>query len=135
MSYLKSLKHTSILVFLALAASVSVAAPGESVDPSKALGEQTYRLYCQACHMADAKGATGAATVPALAGNERLAAAAYPIMVLLNGRAGMPWFNGILKPEELAAVVGHVRTHFGNNYTDPVTTEEVVKLAGPAPKE
>ncbi len=85
--------------------------------------------------MADAKGATGAATAPGLAGNARLAAAVYPIIVLLNGRAGMPWFNGTLKPEEIAAVVAYIRTNFGNNYTDPVTTEEVTKLAGPVPKE
>lgn len=44
-------------------------------------GEQVYGAVCQACHMADAKGATGAGTIPALANNPRLAGAAYPIMI------------------------------------------------------
>ena len=85
--------------------------------------------------MADAKGATGAATFPALANNPNLKMAVYPITVVLYGKAGMPWFNGVLTPEEIAAVVGYVRTNFGNNYMEPVTAEEVAKLRGPVPKE
>ena len=40
-------------------------------------GEAVYRGVCQGCHMADAKGASGAGTYPALAGNPRLAEAGY----------------------------------------------------------
>jgi mono/diheme cytochrome c family protein len=89
----------------------------------------------EANHMADAKGASGAGTFPALASNPNLKVATYPITVVLYGKAGMPWFNGVLTPEEIAAVVGYVRTHFGNNYAEPVTTEDVTKLRGPVPKE
>jgi len=31
-------------------------------------------------------------------------------------------------------VVGYVRTHFGNDYRDPVTAEQVSKLSGTPPK-
>src|SRR6187399_2263518 len=40
-------------------------------------GEAVYRGVCQGCHMADAKGASGAGSYPALAGNSRLASAGY----------------------------------------------------------
>jgi mono/diheme cytochrome c family protein len=120
-----NIERLSIALLLSLLASLCYADDGARV----------YRQYCQACHMADAKGATGAATIPALANNPTLQAATYPITVVLYGTAGMPWFNGLLTPEEIAAVVGYVRTHFGNNYTDPVTTEEVAKLRGPVPQE
>ena len=98
-------------------------------------GARLYKDYCQACHMSDGKGATGAGTYPALANNPKLTAASYPIVIILYGKAGMPWFNGLLTPEEVAAIVGYVRTSFGNNYADPVTTEEVAKLRGPVPKD
>jgi mono/diheme cytochrome c family protein len=94
-------------------------------------GEQVYGQVCAACHMPDAKGATGAATIPALASNPRLVAAAYPIILVLKGRGAMPGFQGALSPEQIAAVVGYVRTHFGNSYSAPVTAAEVVKLAAP----
>ncbi|MDB5445373.1 MAG: cytochrome c class, partial [Phenylobacterium sp.] len=45
---------------------------GGGLAPNPVTGEQVYRVVCQACHMADAKGATGAATIPALAANPRL---------------------------------------------------------------
>jgi hypothetical protein len=45
-------------------------------------GEQIYRQVCKACHMADAKGATGAATIPALADNPHLSDASYPITMV-----------------------------------------------------
>jgi mono/diheme cytochrome c family protein len=92
-------------------------------------GEQIYRQICQACHMPDARGATGAAVIPALARNPKLADAAYPITMVLKGRGAMPWFAGALKPAQVAAVVGYVRTHFGNDYPEPVTEADVVALS------
>src|ERR1041385_2974000 len=40
-------------------------------------GEAVYRGICQGCHMADAQGATGAGSYPALANNAKLASAGY----------------------------------------------------------
>ncbi len=83
--------------------------------------------------MANAQGGRGAGTIPALANNPRLAQAAYPITLVARGRGAMPWFNDTLTPTQVAAVVGYIRTHFGNDYKGPVTSEDVVRIAGPFP--
>ena len=93
-------------------------------------GEQVFQQICSACHMADAKGATGAATIPALANNARLTDASYPITMVLYGRGAMPWFSEMLTPVQIADVVAYVRTHFGNNYAEPVTEADVTRIAG-----
>jgi mono/diheme cytochrome c family protein len=98
-------------------------------------GEHIFQHICSACHMADAKGATGAATIPALANNVRLTDASYPITMVLFGRGAMPWFTQILNPGQIADVVAYVRTHFGNNYPEPVTEADVTALAAKATKE
>ena len=97
--------------------------------PAPVTGEQVFQQVCQACHMADAKGATGAATVPALAGNTHLANAGYPITMVLYGRGAMPSLTFMLTPAQIANVVGYVRTHFGNNYPGTVTEADVKVLA------
>ena len=94
-------------------------------------GEAIYRNVCQACHMADAMGAKGAGIYPALANDKRLAASAYPIHAVVLGQKGMPPFGGYLDDEQVAAVVGYVRTHFGNSYTAPVTAAEVKAQRSP----
>ena len=98
-------------------------------------GPEVYRQYCMACHMADGKGAQGAGYYPALAENNKLAAAGYPIYVVMSGLGGMPWFNGLLQDQEIASVVDYIRTHFGNNYTDAPTAENVAIMRGPIPQE
>ena len=110
-------------------------APAPTKAAAPADGALLYRQYCQACHMADGKGAIGAGTYPALANNPKLQAATYPVILILFGKAGMPWFNGLLTPEEIAAITGYIRTNFGNKFTEPVTTEEVKKMVGPVPKD
>ena len=99
--------------------------------PKPVTGEQVYQSVCQACHMADAKGGTGAATIPALAKNPRLAGAAYPIMVVTNGKGAMPGFSGMLTNAQMAGAITYVRTHFGNAYAKPVTEAEVAAMAHP----
>ncbi|MCY1561281.1 hypothetical protein D9M68_985160 [compost metagenome] len=75
--------------------------------------------------MPDAQGAKGAGAYPALAGNPRLAAKAYPIYMVSHGQGGMPGFKSYLDDAQIAAVVNHVRTHFGNSNTDVVTEQDV----------
>jgi mono/diheme cytochrome c family protein len=84
-------------------------------------GAALYRAICQGCHMPNAKGAAGAGTYPALAANPNLAAAGYPVLVVMNGQKGMPGFARMLSDAQVAAVVNYVRTHFGNAYRDDVT--------------
>lgn len=105
------------------------------LDREPLTGDAVYQQYCQACHMSDAKGATGAGYFPALAGNPLLAAAGYPVYVILHGQGGMPWFNGMLKDEEIAAVVNYIRSHFGNQFPDPISAADVAQMRGPVPVE
>ena len=108
------------------------AAGGISAVEVSTKGRQIYEEICQACHMADARGGDGAgAGIPALADNSRLADKAFAIEVVVKGRGGMPWFSDILTPQQIAAVLTHVRSDF-NAYTDPVTVEEVEMIAGKA---
>jgi mono/diheme cytochrome c family protein len=88
-------------------------------------GEELFANVCQGCHMPDAAGATGAGSYPSLAGNSNLEAAGYPILIVVNGRRGMPPFGDMMTDGQVAAVVNYLRTHFGNNYQDVVTARDV----------
>ena len=128
------------LFAIALAATTPARAdepgPGGTRPFVPTTGEQIYRSVCQACHMADGKGATGAAKIPALAKNPALASAEYPIMMITMGRGAMPWLTDVLNPAQIASVVTYVRTHFGNHYSKPVTVADVAKVAPkPSPTE
>ena len=91
-------------------------------------GEAVYRGVCQGCHMADAKGATGAGSYPALANNSRLANVGYVLTMVMNGHKGMPPFRGHFTNQQIADVVNFVRTHFGNRYKSTVIPAEVQSL-------
>jgi len=91
-------------------------------------GATLFRAICQGCHMADAKGAVGAGYYPALAGDQKLASATYPALVVLKGRHGMPPFGDYLTDAQVAEVVNYVRSHFGNQYPDALTQAEVARL-------
>ncbi|MBV9456737.1 MAG: cytochrome c [Bradyrhizobium sp.] len=88
-------------------------------------GEELYNNVCRACHMLDAKGATGAGAYPSLAANPNLEAAGYPLTMVIHGRRAMPPFGDMMNDAQIAAVVNYLRTHFGNNYTDMVTAQDV----------
>src|SRR6185312_2633004 len=53
-------------------------------------GKAIFDGACQACHMADAKGAIGAGSYPALVSDSKLAVPGYPIAVILHGQKAMP---------------------------------------------
>jgi mono/diheme cytochrome c family protein len=120
---------------LAFAAGAALAQSRVSAPPDRMLssgfrfsettGEALYANICQACHMPDGKGASGAGTYPALAGDRKLAAAGYPVIVVLHGLRGMPPVGYFMTDDQVAAVVNYVRTHFGNNYPDAVTAADV----------
>jgi len=93
-------------------------------------GAALYAAICAGCHMPDGRGATGAGAYPALAGNARLASAAYPVVTVLRGRKGMPPLGYALGDEQVAAVVNFVRTNLGNRYTDAVSADDVKPLRG-----
>jgi len=91
-------------------------------------GATLFRSVCQGCHMPDARGAQGAAAYPALAGNPRLASAAYTATTVTLGRSNMPPFFLLMTDQQVATVVNYVRTHFDNHYDDALTAEDIHRL-------
>ncbi|HEY4090060.1 MAG TPA: cytochrome c [Luteibacter sp.] len=125
-----------VALFLAVGAAsaqTNDAAFLSSKDAAHVTGEQIFTHICQGCHMPDAKGAVGAGHYPALAANAKLASAAYPAAMVMNGRGGMPPFAMLLNDQQVADVVNYVRTHFGNHYTDALTADQVKAFRPPAP--
>jgi mono/diheme cytochrome c family protein len=92
---------------------------------TEASGEALYANVCQACHMPDGKGATGAGIYPALAGDKTLEAAGHAIDVVVKGRHAMPPVGMMLTDDQVASVINYVRTHFDNHYRDAVTPADV----------
>ena len=88
-------------------------------------GQALFEALCQGCHMPNGTGAVGAGAYPALAHNQNLAAAAYPVITVLKGRKAMPPLGSYLSDAQVAAVITYVRTHFGNSYSDPISPEMV----------
>ena len=88
-------------------------------------GEAIYQGVCQGCHMPDAKGAVGAGAYPALAKNQNLETAAYPVSIVLKGQKAMPSFGTLFDDQQIADVVNYVRSHFGNKYRDKVKPADV----------
>ncbi len=124
----------TVLVFVA--ASLLLPMSAQAADKPAAApapGETTYREVCQACHMADAKGAVGAGRIASLAGNRNLEFPEYPIGVVTGGKGPMPWFRGELTDQQIADVIGYVRTHFGNHYRGKVTAAMVAETGVPVP--
>lgn len=103
-------------------------------------GEAVYRSICQGCHMPDAKGARGAGAYPSLAGNPRLVSPQYMAAVILHGRRDMPSFKPAtpgedrfvldvgLSDAQIADVINYIRTHFGNQYTDNISADDVAAM-------
>lgn len=110
----------SVLVVLAL----DTAAAQERPTPRYKDGKDVYERICQACHMPDAEGASGAGSYPALANNPKLASGLYPALIVMQGLKSMPSFPD-LNDEEVAAVTNYIRTNYGNAFADVITAEQV----------
>lgn len=110
---------------LAQARDPGPGAMGRPGDYSFQGGAAVYSHVCQACHMADAKGAVGAGAFPALADNPKLAEAGYPIAVILHGQKAMMPLGNLLTDQQVADVVNYIRTNFGNRYKGAVTAADV----------
>lgn len=125
-----------------LSVALALASQGIGAEPlAKPTGEEIYRRICQGCHMPDGRGAQGAGTYPALAGNPKLASAHFTASTVYHGRHNMPHFGPQpelgefeafvtvhLDDEEIASVVNYVRSHFGNHYADELTAKDVAAL-------
>ena len=110
---------------LMLAAGLATAAIAQRASPYPYdSGKDIYEHVCQGCHMPDAKGAVGAGMYPALAGNAKLRAPLYPVLVILRGQKAMPAFSE-LSDNQVAAVTNYIRTGFGNSGPGEVTAAQV----------
>lgn len=147
-----SLQHLSDGDSLAMATYLKALPPGPPVRTEQARpvaadakavlarGAALYRQHCAACHQEDGRGR--AAAWPALAGKRSLGAgsAANPILLVLNGGFapstagnprpyGMPPFGHVMNDADVAAVVSHLRSSWGNGGA-LVSAREVARLRG-----
>jgi mono/diheme cytochrome c family protein len=125
---LRGIATFPLLVLLGMSAAFADSAGvtfSEGPAFSEQSGEELYTHVCAACHMDEGQGAIGAGRYPALAKNENLVSAGYPIYIVLHGQKGMPPFGGMMSDDQVAAVVNYVRSHFGNDYQDAATAQDV----------
>ncbi len=86
-------------------------------------GKNVFEHVCQACHLTGGVGYPGA--YPALAKNPKLAAAAYPVTVVVNGMNAMPPLGRMLSDQQVSDVVNYVRSNLGNTYKPTTTPADV----------
>lgn len=109
-----------------------------SVSASHADGQALYQNTCSACHQAGGQGVPG--VFPPLAGDPVVTAEdpTQHILTVLQGLKGkniagvaygapMPSFGGSLSDVEIAAIINHERTSWGNQ-APQVTAAQVTKL-------
>lgn len=129
--YIRRIKHLTFAAVAALLLQSSHPVLGQSRNFSSGYrfveksGERLYLNSCRGCHMLDAMGASGAGSYPSLIANRNLEASVYAIDIVLNGRGGMPSFGEMMSDDQIAEVVNYLRTHFGNSYSDAVTSSDV----------
>jgi len=122
------MRRLALIACAVLAAGAARAQDAGFSNPAKFQQQDGAALYhgiCQGCHMPQGQGAIGAGSYPALARNNKLATAGYPVLIVLNGSKAMQGFAGMLDDAQIAAVVNYIRTSFGNSYSDAVTAAEV----------
>lgn len=118
--------QTSVQPAQAVAANAAVGSKNVAGFDYATIGAQVYAQNCQACHGADGTGVPS--TFPALAGNAVVNSpdADAHVKIVLHGlsdksidgvkyAAQMPAFAAQLSDEQIAAVVDHERTSWGNH--------------------
>lgn len=114
-----------------------------SLESKANIGATLYRTSCATCHQANGMGVPGA--FPPLAGDPVVTAEdpTRHIEIVLYGLQGktingvdyatiMPPFSEQLSDEEVAAIINHERTSWGNN-APTVTSEDVAKVRAEGP--
>jgi mono/diheme cytochrome c family protein len=91
-------------------------------------GATLFAQNCAACHQPQGQGIKGA--FPALAGDAFVQGDARTVAsLLLHGRGGMPNFSDELSNAEIAAVLTHVRSSWGNA-APPISEATVAEVRG-----
>jgi mono/diheme cytochrome c family protein len=111
------------------------AAAAATAAPAKVDGAAVFKDQCVACHQENAQGVAG--QFPPLAGNSDLFLSAdFPARVVLFGLEGKIKVNGkqfdstmppldVLSDKQIAAVIGYVRSNFGNAALKPKDSKAV----------
>ncbi|HTG00973.1 MAG TPA: cbb3-type cytochrome c oxidase subunit II, partial [Nitrospirota bacterium] len=133
-AYILSLKQVPIPGV----STVAQAQPSGPAGPEAGLGAKVYQAHCASCHQVDGQGLPGA--FPALKGDHVVIDkdATRHIEIVLFGLQGetiggvqytspMPAQAQTLTDSEIAAVVNHERTSWGNNAVT-VTAQDVAKV-------
>jgi cytochrome c6 len=88
-------------------------------------GAAIYQAQCASCHQPDGE---GLGEFPPLAGSDLVLGDPHPLVAfVLDGQGAMPPFRNILDDAELAAVLSHVRTSFGND-AEPIDADVVAEV-------
>lgn len=108
-------------------------------NAAQSLGAKLYNKNCASCHQTNGKGISG--SIPPLAGSALANSedVTKPIRIVLHGFRGaierngvkyngvmQPW-HSVLSDEEIAAVLTHVRTSWGNQGGE-VSTDDVARV-------
>jgi cbb3-type cytochrome oxidase cytochrome c subunit/cytochrome c553 len=137
-AYLLSLKQPLLEMSMGPGGPAASAAAGVQAQAGPVSGDQIYSIRCVQCHQADGNGLPD--FVPPLR-NDPVVTAHDPgehILTVLHGLQGksisgknyggkMPVFAGELSDEEIAAVINHERSSWGNHA--PLVNPEDVKKA------
>ncbi|HEV7330911.1 MAG TPA: PQQ-dependent sugar dehydrogenase [Flavisolibacter sp.] len=118
--------------------SIAKTSPVTTNKPAEATtsGKAIYTSYCESCHKKGGEGIKG--TFPPLQANALVKDKKALIAVVLNGKTGPSKVNGVsyngampafkfLSDKDVAAVVTHIRTSFGNK-AGAVTAAEVAAV-------
>ncbi len=110
---------------------------GAAGGTAAADGGELYAMHCQSCHQPNGEGLAGA--FPPLKGSKIVLADSIDVFVeiILNGYSGrvsegfgpMPAVgtNADLHPDEIAAIINHERSSWGNS-AKPVSADDVKKI-------
>lgn len=98
-----------------------------TLDEAIQRGQAVYTAQCAVCHQANGK---GAGTFPALDGAKSVTGPkAAQIDIVLNGRAAMPPWKGVLSDTEIATVITYTRNTWSNKSQDNIVQPSEVVAA------
>ena len=143
-TYLKDLAQQEIQVNPSTASSKHNQTASSPSAKVLSLGAKIYDEHCVQCHQSQGQGVPGA--YPALANNravllkdptnlvQSVLYGGYPVSTALNPRPfGMPPYILTLEDREIAAVLTHLRTQWGNQASEvtPLQVNRIRSLQGP----
>jgi len=104
-NFLPVLLGVAIAALMGCAVAEVPAAPDD--DPVLQMGQQVYASACRSCHGGDGGGGSSPALNSGL--TEKYPVKVDQVLVVAEGKGGMPGFAGRLSDEEIDAVVDYTR--------------------------